>query len=72
MLTPVPGVFWGKLWKVFYSSVLSPGQVGLHSAIFPLHPALFQIKCQCKEQQLSANIGLSCGQKPTEPEIILQ
>lgn len=71
MLTPAPGVSRGKLWKVFYSSVFR-GQVGLHSAIFPLHPALFQIKCQCKEQQLSANIGPSCGQKPTEPKIVLQ
>lgn len=72
MLTPPLGVSRGKLWKVFYSGVLSPGQVGLHSAMFPLHPVLFQIKCQRKEQQFGANIGLSCGQKPTEPEIVLQ
>ena len=42
---------------------------GLAPAVFPLHPQLFQIKCQGQQKQLGADVSLASGQKATESKV---
>ena len=38
---------------------VQPGKVRLQPPIFPLHPQLFQVKRQCKEEQLNTHVCLA-------------
>lgn len=53
------------------SSTLAGGQVRLQSAVFLLHPPLFQVEAQSKKEKLRPYIGFSRRQKPAESKIRL-
>ena len=40
--------------------------------MFPLHPQLFQVKGQCQQEQLRADVALAPCQKPAEPKVIFE
>ena len=54
------------------SSTLAGGQMRLRSAVFLLHPPLFQVESQSKEEKLCPYIGFSRRQKPAESKICLE
>ena len=51
---------------------IQSGKMGLQPTIFLLHPILFQVKSQPKEEQLYSNICFPTGQEPAEAEVCLQ
>ena len=54
------------------SSTPAGGQMRLRSAVFLLHPPLFQIEAQSKKEKLRPYIGFSHRQKPAEAKICLE
>ena len=54
------------------SSTLAGGQMRLRSAVFLLHPPLFQVESQGKEEKLRPYIGFSRRQESPESKIRLE
>ena len=54
------------------SSTLAGGQMRLRSAVFLLHPPLFQVESQSKKEKLCPYVGFSRCQKPAKSKICLE
>ena len=54
------------------SSTLASGHMRLQSTVFLLHPPLFQIEAQSKEEKLRPYIGFSRRQESPESKIRLE
>ena len=46
--------------------------MGQQAIIFPLHPELFQIKCQGQEEQLRSDVLFPTRQETAETEVVLE
>ena len=67
-----PSAKCGKLFCFFVSGRHFLGRTGLQSAVFPLHPVLFQVEGNSKKEQFCADVCPASREESPESEIIFQ
>ena len=61
----------GKLFSFLEATKSFHGHAGLEPALFPLHPQLFQVKGQCQQEQLRADVALARVRNRRNPKSFL-